>query len=346
MTSLSQFVHGKRTLYCKTQVSGIVLDETASPTVSDDSHRKYEILGLTRECKEDDVRCAYKRLALVMHPDKGGEKEAFQRLKLAFETLVDRDRRCAYDLECATLRCCDGQRSSASHGGEAVGAQAPEQAWQQALSKARLIFESVRSGEDIDLSFVTLSEMHALQRFFNGNELKKVKKSSENDQFETDCSEASFKEGFVSIFRRGDDSYEVSFTCSHPLFHVYSQRTFDLKEAIDWHVALVELKRMIEPTAGASLRPNIFKTAVHKVNVIAPTVQLHFRSAIYQPKTQERIFFPVSETPYLAQKHWSSVKALIGSVTKDRVSKLKKKALGEIKEEKAAWIALRNQVSI
>jgi hypothetical protein len=53
----------------------------------------------------------------------------------------------------------------------------------------------------------------------------------------------------------------------------------------------------------------------------------------------------VSENPFLAQKHWSSVKALIGSVTKDRVSKLNKKALGEIKEEKAAWIALRSQVS-
>lgn len=43
------------------------------------------VLGLREGCGPEEVRAAYKRLALLHHPDKGGSQEEFVRLKEAFE---------------------------------------------------------------------------------------------------------------------------------------------------------------------------------------------------------------------------------------------------------------------
>ncbi|XP_075505062.1 DNAJ protein JJJ1 homolog [Primulina tabacum] len=65
----------------------------------------YEVLGLSRDCTADEIRSAYKRLALQRHPDKlvqSGVSEAdataaFQELVNAYEVLSDARERVWYD---------------------------------------------------------------------------------------------------------------------------------------------------------------------------------------------------------------------------------------------------------
>jgi len=62
----------------------------------------YEILGVSRDADEDEVKKAYRKRALKYHPDRNtGDKEAEERFKEAaeaYEVLRDREKREIYDL--------------------------------------------------------------------------------------------------------------------------------------------------------------------------------------------------------------------------------------------------------
>ncbi len=61
----------------------------------------YEVLGVERSCQADDIKRAYRRLALKYHPDKNpGNKESEQKFKEcaeAYEVLSDPEKRQRYD---------------------------------------------------------------------------------------------------------------------------------------------------------------------------------------------------------------------------------------------------------
>eukprot|EP00262_Sarcandra_glabra_P019463 TRINITY_DN7344_c0_g1_i2.p1 TRINITY_DN7344_c0_g1~~TRINITY_DN7344_c0_g1_i2.p1 ORF type:complete len:367 (-),score=49.77 TRINITY_DN7344_c0_g1_i2:263-1363(-) len=61
----------------------------------------YEILGLEKACSVEDVRKAYRKLSLKVHPDKNkapGSEEAFKKVSKAFQCLSSEESRKQYDL--------------------------------------------------------------------------------------------------------------------------------------------------------------------------------------------------------------------------------------------------------
>src|SRR5438046_2736147 len=62
----------------------------------------YEVLGVSRSASEDDVKKAYRKLALRYHPDRNPEdhheaEERFKEISEAYQVLSDAERRSLYD---------------------------------------------------------------------------------------------------------------------------------------------------------------------------------------------------------------------------------------------------------
>lgn len=57
----------------------------------------YEVLGVDKKATYDEIRKAYRKKAVKLHPDKGGSAEAFQELQQAYEVLSDEGKRKVYD---------------------------------------------------------------------------------------------------------------------------------------------------------------------------------------------------------------------------------------------------------
>lgn len=63
-----------------------------------DNNKYYEILQLTKEATQDEIKKQYKELAKKYHPDrKGGDAEKFKAIAQAYETLSDPQKRRIYD---------------------------------------------------------------------------------------------------------------------------------------------------------------------------------------------------------------------------------------------------------
>lgn len=57
----------------------------------------YNTLGVPRTASPEEIKKAYRKLAMEHHPDKGGDVAKFQEITTAYETLSDTDKRFQYD---------------------------------------------------------------------------------------------------------------------------------------------------------------------------------------------------------------------------------------------------------
>ncbi|WCJ29668.1 hypothetical protein M5689_011285 [Euphorbia peplus] len=79
----------------------------------------YDILGLEKSCTVDDVRKAYRKLSLKVHPDKNkapGAEEAFKAVSKAFQCLNNEENRKKYDVTGSDEPVYE-RRTTRHHGG-------------------------------------------------------------------------------------------------------------------------------------------------------------------------------------------------------------------------------------
>ncbi len=57
----------------------------------------YKRLGVGKEASPDDIKRAYKKLAMQHHPDRGGDQKVFQSISEAYDTLKNPDKKAEYD---------------------------------------------------------------------------------------------------------------------------------------------------------------------------------------------------------------------------------------------------------
>jgi molecular chaperone DnaJ len=111
----------------------------------------YEILGVNRDAAAEDIRKAYRKLAVKFHPDKNpGDKHAeekFKELSEAYEALSDPQKRAAFD-QYGHAAFDPRQRASRGFGGfgGAGGFHDPFDIFREVFGAGGGIFESIFGG--------------------------------------------------------------------------------------------------------------------------------------------------------------------------------------------------------
>ena len=83
--------------------------------VPDMGKNYYNVLGVEKNASEDEIKKAYRKMALKYHPDKNkdpGAEDMFKEISEAYEVLSDKDKRAAFDRYGS-----EGVRAGASGGG-------------------------------------------------------------------------------------------------------------------------------------------------------------------------------------------------------------------------------------
>ena len=57
----------------------------------------YQTLGVGKDASQQEIKKAFRKLAMKHHPDKGGDENEFKKVQAAYDTLSDPEKRAQYD---------------------------------------------------------------------------------------------------------------------------------------------------------------------------------------------------------------------------------------------------------
>lgn len=58
----------------------------------------YDVLGVSKNASDKEIKSAFRKLAQKYHPDRGGDEAKFKEISEAYETLSNPDKRKEYDM--------------------------------------------------------------------------------------------------------------------------------------------------------------------------------------------------------------------------------------------------------
>lgn len=152
----------------------------------------YEVLGLGKNASDDEIKKAYRRLAVKHHPDQGGKEEQFKEVAEAYEVLKDEKKRQRYDQFGHA-----GVGTSASSGG--YGGQDPFAG-----------FGGFGQGQSVNFDFGDLGLGDILGSFFGGGRSGPGK--ARGQDVETSI-ELEFEEAVFGLEK--EMNLKLNDTCSH-----------------------------------------------------------------------------------------------------------------------------------
>lgn len=118
------------------------------------SESLYEQLEIPRTASGKEIKVAYRRLAMRWHPDRNPEnpklaEQQFKRIKFAYETLSNSEKRRSYDESLNTK-----QHHGKAHSADTTWTPSPEKG-KDAFAKAAISLEQALSGCFLDIQFTT-----------------------------------------------------------------------------------------------------------------------------------------------------------------------------------------------
>jgi len=254
----------------------------------------YNVLGISRYATPAEVRQAYRRKAMQVHPDKGGDPTLFVSVAEAFETLSDNRSRIAYDLLLDSFASSDGLGANVD--------RAPVQGENHDLATLVHVLCEMSPAEwpslVIDLPSSSLSDIKRLIEHSDLLENKRCPTRTGIDRDEANPAGCQLQ----SLLWQNQKRYWYVQVCVGRL-RIRSTWTRCINTASQWHMSVLTLK-------------NLFQA--HRDQHENKPVEESLTAAFAQAKAQ-KIFFPGANFVFWCEMSWKDDKGTLARWTTPHV---------------------------
>jgi hypothetical protein len=325
----------RRRISKKTSVALVACESEKSAT------GYFDLLGVSRTASVDEIRRAYRRRALATHPDRGGDKDAFQKVLDAYEKLSDSSTREAYEIWCEVSGSMDGKLESTA---QTRPSRDENETSRSIMEAANIVAREFLVAIRFDAAPINMDNMTPLQ-------LLSVKKFAQGGMVNlpedfTRCEKETARtyKGKVYICHRVQGNvrtYEVS--CKILDFEVYSTKTTSLALVLDAQIALGRFRERV------CTKEDLTQESLKELRSRVPCMAFHFRFTLPSSLKSNRWspWSPSSENVALLLHYRSKFKTLLSqcpSASLDQLADCYEAAKAAIAEEKLAWAQQRKHI--